>query len=275
MHLDERFPGLDSASTTLVYATWHRDEIELRSFLLASTRGMSTWFSMKEEEAEAAVAHLNPEEIYGDEAFSHFMDDVGIFWETYWYQLASAVVKDAFTLLEVFLEKSVDNLLRGYGSRLITLDTEDSWRMGDCRYFFDAYLGLEVMPQELDDIQWIRNKLSHLRDGFRTEDGRNEFAAKLNRLGVSHPETPEEEDLHLSHFAYGRGLAFAKSLVLSPLEAWRIMDLVRGRIDILARDLFRFRYERATTEALIKLSGGTPMRPVDRKFLLVPTASSA
>jgi hypothetical protein len=31
------------------------------------------------------------------------MDRVGIFWEQYWYQLAAAVIKDAFTLYEVFL----------------------------------------------------------------------------------------------------------------------------------------------------------------------------
>lgn len=270
MNLDERIPGLDSAVTTHVYATWHRDEIELRAFLLSTARGMSAWFSTKEDEAEAAIAHLNPEGRYGGEAYDHFMDDVGIFWENYWHQLASAVVKDTFTLLEVFLEESADNLLKRYDSRLITLDGEDSWRMHDCRWFFEAYLDVKLMTQELEDLQWIRNKLAHLRDELRTVEGRQEFARILARLGVSHPETEEEKDLELSHFEYGRELEFAKSLVLSPLEAWRIMDLVRVHVDELARLFHRFRYGPVTTEALCALEAGTPVKSSDRRFLLIP-----
>lgn len=275
MNLTERIPGLDPAATTHVYVAWHRDEIELRNFLLASARGMSVWFNMKEDEAEAAVAHLDPEEMYGDEAYDYFMDDVGIFWESYWHQLASAVVKDAFTLLEVFLEESVDNLLQRYHSRLITLDGEDSWRMSDCRWFFKAYLGFELVTEELGNIQWIRNKLAHLRDELRTVEGRQEFATKLSRLCVSHSETSDEKDLQLSHFEYGRELAFAKSLVLSPLEVWRMLDLIRLHIDHLAQVLYRFRYGSVSTEALRALSNGAPVKSGDRKFLLVPGTSSS
>jgi hypothetical protein len=270
MNLDDQIPGLSNDRTTHVYTTWHRDELEVRSFLLASARGMSTWFSTKEDEAEAAVANLDPEYMHGSEAYDHFMEEVGIFWESYWNQLASAVIKDAFTLFEVFLEESVNNLLSRYNSRLVTLDTEDSWRMSDCRWFCEAYLGFDLMTDELDAIQWIRNKLSHLRNELRTEGGREEFATKLSMLGVSHDQTSDEENLQLSHFEYGRDLTFAKSLVMSPLEAWRMLDLLRLHVDALAHVFYRFRYDPVTTEALSALGDGIPARKRDEKFLFVP-----
>lgn len=246
------------------------DEIELRSFLLASAHGMSSWFKGKEIEAEKAVAHLDPGSMYGDEAFSHFMDEVGIFWETYWYQLASAVVKDAFTLFEVFLEESADGTLRRYKSGLIKLATEDSWRMNECDQFFSDYLGFSVLTRQIKDIQWIRNKLAHLRDELRTSEGKESFAERLNRLGVSSDERPEEKELQLSHFEFGRQLAFSKSLVLSPLEAWRILDIIRMHADQIATALNSIEYGPMSTAPLEALRAGNPVSSRDARLIRIP-----
>lgn len=276
MNIIERVPGLHHSKTTSTYASWHTDEVELRSFLLTSTEGMGSWFKAKETEAEQAVAHLDPEYAEGDEAYTHFMDTVGIFWETYWYQLAAAIVKDGFTLFEVFLEESADGLLRFYGSGLKNLATENSWYMRECNQFFKSYLGFEILTPELEDIQWIRNKLAHLRDSLRTDEGKTDFAEKLERLGVGGDETtPEEKELLLPHYLYGRELAFSKSLVLTPLEAWRILDIIREHADQLTRALHSIQYGGMTTQALEDLRAGTTVRSSDGKLLHVPVIKDA
>jgi hypothetical protein len=272
MKLEDRIPGLKHRVTTVPYVIWHRDELELRSFLLASSKGMTAWFRAQEEAAENDVrGTFNPEDSYGDEGYSLFMDRVGIFWEQYWYQLAASVIKDAFTLYEVFLEKSAHDLLRPYGSGLLKLSTEDSWKMHECHDFFETYLGIDIDSSEVGDIQWIRNKLSHLRDSLRTDAGKAEFAEKIHALGIDGDATRAEKDLNLPHYDYGRNLAFGNSLTLSPLEAWRILNILRKNIEHLTKFLYQLQYGRYTTEALDDLSNGKVARERDRKILLVPT----
>lgn len=207
-------------------------------------------------------------------ASSAFMDEVGIFWETYWYQLAAAVVKDAFTLFEVFLEESADGILRRYNSQLKKLSTEDSWRMWECDQFFNDYLGFHVLTPELEDIQWIRNKLAHLRDSLRTSEGKADLTERLGRLGLGGDATDDEKELLLPHFEFGRELAFTKSLVLSPLEAWRMMDIIRQHADQLTLVLHTIQYGTMTTEALEALRSGTPARKSDHRLIQIPEAKS-
>ncbi|RJU00838.1 hypothetical protein D6T65_10275 [Arthrobacter frigidicola] len=268
--MDERFPGIHHAKTTWTYNIWHLNELELRSFLWTTAQGMSSWLALKEDEAHEAVSSMNPENMYGDEADSHFITEVGIYPGPYWSQLSSAVLKDTFTLLEVFLEESADGILRRHGSSLVKLSTEDSWSMSECKKFYLDYLGLSVIPEELTDLQWIRNKLTHLRDELRTKEGKDDFKTKLSRLGVEGDRRPDEEDLPLPHFEYGRELEFAKSLALSPLEAWRILNLVRAHVEDLMSVLHVVQNGRGTTQMLVALSAGRPVRNTDRKILVVP-----
>lgn len=53
--MEDRVPGLEHHMTTTRYTTWHRDELELRSFLLATSMGMTAWFKTEEERAEQAI----------------------------------------------------------------------------------------------------------------------------------------------------------------------------------------------------------------------------
>lgn len=273
MNVADRVPGLDHSVTTSTYATWHFDEVELRSFLLTSVEGMKAWFQSKELEAEKAVELLDPEETYGDEAFNHFMVGVGIFSEPYWNHLAAAVIKDAFTLFEVFLEESADRLLHGYRSGLKNLSSENTWLIRDCNRFYEDYLGFPILTADVEDIQWIRNKLSHLRDSLRTEQGQKEFSERLKRLGVGKDETEEEQVLRLPHHEFGRKLAFSKPLVLSPLEAWRIVGILRAHVEQLTVVLHSIQYGGQTTEALEALREGSPVRTGskgDVRFLHIP-----
>ncbi|MHA7306749.1 hypothetical protein ACX80E_16150 [Arthrobacter sp. TMN-49] len=271
MNLEDRIKGLDHQFTTGRYVNWHSDELELRSFLLSSSVGMTAWFQGQEEAASNDVrGTFDPQESHGDEGYNLFMDRVGIFWEQYWYQLAAAVIKDSFTLYEVFLEESAHETLRRYGSGLLKLATEDSWRANECEDFYKAYLDVDIKHEDIDAIRWIRNKLSHLRDSLRTPAGKAEFEEKIQSLGIGGDPKEDEKELGLPHYDYGRELAFGSSLSLTPLEAWRILDLLRMHIERLTQSLHKLQYGRVATQALAELSEGRVVKEKDRKILRVP-----
>jgi hypothetical protein len=73
------------------------------------------------------------------------MGRVGIFWEQYWYQLAAGVLKDAFTLYEIFLEEPAHDLPRRHGSGLKYLSTEKTWFLEECDDFYQRYLGFHAV----------------------------------------------------------------------------------------------------------------------------------
>lgn len=250
---------------------WHMDELELRSFLLTTSTGMRAWFKSEEAAAEEEVRQtFDPENSYGDEGYSLFMDRVGIFWEQYWYQLAAAVIKDGFTLYEIFLEESAHDLLRRHGSGLYNFSSEKTWLLDQCDDFYANYLGFRIKRPEIENIQWIRNKMSHLRDSLRTPEGKADFEEKIEALGISGKPSDAENELGLSHYEYGRDLAFARSLTLSPLEAWRILNILRSNIEQLTVIFHKIQYGRRTSQALKNLSKGTPVNERDRKLLIVP-----
>lgn len=199
--------------------------------------------------------------------------DFGV-WEQYWYQLAAGVIKDGFTLYEIFLEESAHDLLRRHGSGLRNLSTEKTWLLDQCHDFYNRYLGgYRIKRPEIENIQWIRNKMSHLRDSLRTQEGKAEFEEKLEAIRISGKPSDTEIELGLSHYEYGRDLAFAKSLTLSPLEAWRILDILRAHIEELTVILHKIQYGRRTTQALYDLSNGTPVNERDKKLLIIPEVS--
>lgn len=250
---------------------WHSDELELRSFLLTTSTGMKAWFKSEEEAAEEEVrGTFDPENSYGDEGYTLFMDRVGIFSEQYWYQLAAGVIKDAFTLYEIFLEESAHDLLRGYGSGLKYLSTEKTWLLDQCHDFYNSYLGFRIKRPEIENIHWIRNKMTHLRDALRTTEGEAEAKERIDALEISGEPTDVEKHMGLPHYEYGRDLAFARSLTLSPLEAWRILDILRAHIEELTVILHKIQYGTRTTQALYDLSNGTPVNERDKKLLIIP-----
>ncbi|MBP2392779.1 hypothetical protein [Paenarthrobacter nicotinovorans] len=272
MDIGDRIPGLEHSRTTPRYAMWHANELELRSFLLTTSTGMKAWFKSEEEAAEEEARRaFDPQASYGDEAYSLFMDRVAIFWEHYWYQLAAGVIKDGFTLYEIFLEESAHDLLRAHGSGLRYLSTEKTWLLNECHDFYDRYLGgFQIKRLEIENIQWIRHKLSHLRDSLRTVGGKAEFEERIEALGISGAPSQVEDGLGIPHYDYGRDLAFAKSLTLSPLEAWWILDKLRAHVEELTVILHRIQYGRRTTQALYDLSKGKPVKERDWKLLIAP-----
>jgi hypothetical protein len=199
------------------------------------------------------------------------MDETGIFWEQYWQQLSAAVIKDAFTLFEVFLEESAHGLLRGYGSGLKNLSTEGTWLLRDCNGFYKDYLDVTITTPEIENVQWIRNKLSHLRNSFRTTEGKSDFAEKIADLRIRGEATKEEKEWGLPNQEHDTSSLMTESLVLTPLEAWRILDIIRTNVEELTLVLHGIQYGSNTTSALENLRAGkTVLKKRDDRLLSVP-----
>ncbi|WP_416430393.1 hypothetical protein [Paenarthrobacter nicotinovorans] len=242
------------------YTDWNEAEKELRAVLLATTRGMQPWFAEREEAAEQEASHLDPETRYGDEGYTAFMDDVGIFWDQYWEQIAGFVIKEAFKLFEVFLESSAQRILRRYGSGLVRFGTDDSWNFGHCKQFYRDYLGVDVLPEPIENLKWIRDKLSHLQE-LRTASGKQLLATHMDTLGLSANLAEDEQELNLYHDDWTSILGVR--LTFTPLQTWRVLQLLRNHINTLAIQFHRYSWPRngQTTEALCNLSNGIAVNP--------------
>lgn len=243
------------------YYDWSEAEKELRAVLLATTRGMQPWFSERETAAEDEANQLDPESRYGDEGYTAFMDDVGVFWDQYWEHIAGFVIKEAFKHFEVFLESSAQNILRSYRSGLVRFGTDDSWNFQHCRQFYNDYLQVDVLPTPIAKIKWIRDKLSHLKE-IRTPEGKEQLAAHLQELGLNVKQTSEEEELDLYHDDWTSVLGVR--LTFTPLQTWRVLQLLREHTNALAREFHDYSWPSQTgrmTPQLVDLMNGQAVNP--------------
>lgn len=208
----------------------------------------------------------------GLEAYTHLMEETAIFWDRYWEKLSAAVIKDAFTLFEVFLEESAHDLLRRYGSGLNKLSTEATWLLVQCNTFYEDYVGRTITTPEIENVQWIRIKLSHLRNSFRTPEGENDFADKIAALGIRGEESEGGRERDLPNRTPDAGSLMTGSLVLTPLESWRILNILRRNVEELTLVLHGIQYGSNTTSPLEELLQGRTVRNRDDKFLSIPGA---
>lgn len=246
---------LDSHAVSAEYSYWRLDEAEVRSFLVATNRGMGAWLDAKWTEAkDRAEAIFDPDMHDGGLVAELFEDAVGVWPSDYFWQLSSAVIKDACALYEVFLERMANAVLHRHGGRLTNLDSEDSWKWRECRLFYQNYIGIDVTPPAIESILWVRNKLTHLRDELRTPAGLAEFQTRLATLNVHHLRTPEEVALGLvSHQPYA-----AKGVALSQLETLRILDLLADQVASVALAAFKYDYGGATNCFLDAIRAKSP-----------------
>lgn len=245
---------LDSHSVSADYVYWQMEETRVRAFLKSTNRGMGAWFGERWEAAAAEATSIFDPEQDGDDLQAVLFDrDVGVWPSDYFWQLSSAVVKDAVALYEIFLEQMANAVLHRFGARLANLQTENSWRWPECEAFYAHYIGVSVTPPKLESALWIRNKLAHLRDELRTDAGRAEFAAHLTVLSVDGPEAPEEAALGLvDHRAY-----MSQGVELTQLQTWRLLDVIAEQVGVVALAAFPFIHGGASNSHLAAVRSKT------------------
>lgn len=247
---------LDSHSVPADYVFWQFEETKVRALLLATNRGMSAWLDEQWDAAsKQADAIFDPD--YHDAGLPAeiFEETVGVWPGDYFWQLSSAVVKDACSLYESFLERLAQSVLQNVGASLRNAQSESSWRWEECVLFFQHYVGVDVTPPKVDAILWIRNKLTHLRDGLRTETGWKQLSAHLATLSIDHPASLDEAGLGLvADRPY-----MSRGVNLTQLQTWRILDVLADQVGVVALAAFPPMYGGALNPYLTALLAKTPL----------------
>lgn len=229
------------------YVYWQRDEEELRAYLRATNKAIDAWFGERWNEAvDRAVEIFDPEQ--HDEYLPNeiFHEAYGIWPASYYRQLSGAVLQDSITLYELFLERLANTVLGTFGASLSTAGTDDSWRWPDCVLFYRHYLGVEVESPEIEAIRWMRNKLAHLRGSLRTQEGKVRFEHHLSDFGLNAPSSVEEAEMGL----VDQRPYFPRGIYLTPVQTWRVLNLVANQVKTTAKASFPFTLGRESTKYL-------------------------
>lgn len=247
---DLNIESLDYESSNHAYDRWDADEQNCRRFLLTSNIGMTAWFEQQEESANReGFAGVQASEAHGDEGHLAYMNNVGLLKEDYWPALSASTVKSAVSFFEIYMEDSADEILQSRGWCLKKKLEGKSWNWEDCARFFESFFTVDITPPEVESIRWIRNKLTHLNDTLRTPEDEIALEGHRATLGLDTPETDLEKPFGLYRFRY-EPLAGLPNLQLTPLDAWRILEVLRSMINQLAPHFGRAERRQVTTEAL-------------------------
>ena len=250
------YPYLDSHSVSSDYVFWQFEEIKVRALLRTTNRGMSEWLDSQWDLATARADDIFDPEVHDAGLIAEiFEDEVGVWPGDYFWQLSSAVVKDACTLYETFLERLAHSVLQNVGARLRNMETESSWRWEESKLFYQHYVGVDVVPPKVEAVMWIRNKLTHLRDELRTDIGRQELSAHVGTLSIDHPATANEQALGLvEDRPY-----MSRGVNLTQLQTWRILDVLADQVGVVARAAFSPMFGGPLNTHLAALMAKTPL----------------
>lgn len=247
---------LRSHDVSVQYVFWQREHQQVRAFLVHTNEGMSDWF-----DRQWAAANDRADEIFDPErhdaglAAELFEQATDVWPEDFFLQLSSAVVKDAVTLYELFLELLADEVLSNYGVRLATTQAEKTWRWDDCVAFYDAYLGVDVATARIQAARWIRHKMTHQRSEIRTPAGRMEFEQHLAAMHLDDVKTDGTYIALADHKPY-----FTHGVELTQGQTLRILDIIADEVASVALAAFPFTHGNSSSIPLLALREGASIR---------------
>lgn len=157
-------------STTRAFAEWRTADCDLRAFYTLSLKWMNERFDAKWDEIGAL-----PGDPDGPEQIDVYEREVGINSYVYDWMLGGAVVRDAVTAFEVYLEKVA-------GEILAHQDREwKAWAKGRSPAYFDVVealrseLNVDIDTEAVKNIRDLRHILAHQRGELRTEARREKY----------------------------------------------------------------------------------------------------
>jgi len=158
-------------STTRAFDEWRLVDGDLRTFLSLTTKWMDERFaSLWREIGE------RPGDPEGPDHYDVFYDEVGIDSSDYHWILRAAVVRDAVSAFEIYLEKASEEVLRR--ARLQwKLRGGRSPNYNDIVEFYRSQLGVDVGTTEVRRIRQLRHILTHQRGELRTKEAREQFGS--------------------------------------------------------------------------------------------------
>lgn len=169
---------------SLAFSDWHFVETDQRAFLhLGLEFARPAYERIWQDAGEEPWYDGEPEQI------DMFDDHVrGLHLNDYEWMLLAAVLREAVTGFEVYLEKAREEVLRHRGTPIEVPDHSPRW--GDIVKFF-AELDVIVDGSEVTRIRDLRHFLTHRRGELRTETQRRAFAPGAGPFDASNAELSE------------------------------------------------------------------------------------
>jgi hypothetical protein len=167
---DDRAWDESSGAVTHAFEGWRITDSDIRSFLTLTTRWMGESYKALWEEIGA-----RPGTEDGPEQPDVFYEEAGGLWpEDYEWMLRAAVIRDAVTAFEVYLEKVAGEVPRCHGHEW-RLTPGNTPRWGQLRRFTSECLGVSVDTDPIQHVRALRHTLTHLRGELRTQEQRDRF----------------------------------------------------------------------------------------------------
>ncbi|WP_125734619.1 hypothetical protein [Amycolatopsis sp. WAC 04197] len=203
---------------------WVQVEAQVRAFhrygLLWSEAGYESLWS----KAERRLADVfDPDVHYGDEHVEYFDDSISGMWpDQFEWMMHAATIKDAVTAFEVYLEKSLQEIVsRIYaqgsdGNRFrvgLFVNGKNESPMWSTLKGFHQLLGGEVDTPRVREIRAFRHLLTHQRGEIRTDEALEQYSAN------SLMSVENEEDLWSDNRPYvGGDVPLGRELVVGYLD---------------------------------------------------------
>lgn len=112
----------------------------------------------------------------------------GLHEQDYRWMHCSAVLRDAVTNFEVYLEKAREEVLRRHGEAIAIGDRSPWWR--DLRDFY-LRVGTDIETSDIEGVRRLRDFLVHRRGELRTSEQRAAFAPNAGWLAPHYAELDE------------------------------------------------------------------------------------
>lgn len=157
-------------AVTRAFDNWLLVNQDISAFLNVGLRFVRKGYQDTWDEVGSRPAGEN------DEWPDAFEAEVGLLWphEFEWMFLA-AVVKDAVTAFEVYLEAAADEVLEHHGLTFRRKKRNRSLSWDTLKGFCEAYLGIRFDDTQVKRIRDLRHLLTHRRGELRTEEERKRF----------------------------------------------------------------------------------------------------
>jgi hypothetical protein len=147
---------------------WKLIDTDQRAFLRLGLEFATKEYDRLWKEAEEEPYYEGGLEL--PDAFEAMVD--GLYQNDFDWMYLAAVLRDALTSFEVYLEKAREEVLRHQGQAIRIKHEAPYW--GPQKRFF-RQLGIDIETDEVKEVRALRNFLTHRRGEFRTEEQREQY----------------------------------------------------------------------------------------------------
>lgn len=155
---------------TRSFDEWRMTDSDIRAFLALTTRWMDERYQQVWNELGEQPGWEDGPEL--PDLFHRAVD--GLWPPDYHWMLQAAVVRDAVSAFEVYLEKAGDEVLRRHGyTWKVKLGRTPVWP--DMVTFFSGQLQVGVDTDRVQHVRNLRHTLTHLRGELRSPQQREQF----------------------------------------------------------------------------------------------------